>query len=166
MAEVQGPGLQRSSVVYYEGRKRQLLSFATSLSLPTVVVSRLTSCKMRDFSVLYSKDLTILKVKVAEVFGLERLVRMSEIPSSPDMISTPRSVRLSICVGIGYQPLSPTYLFFGAIGTTKRTGTLIPQSKSDPCSPCDRKPKLCQSPTSGGCFRRFAGPLEIDYIML
>ena len=74
----------------HEERKRELLSFAISLSLPTVVVSRLTSCKTRDFSVLYSKDLTILNVKVADVFGLERLVRTSEIPPSSDMIPTPR----------------------------------------------------------------------------
>ena len=52
-----------------------------------MVVSRLTSCKTRDFSVLYSKDLIILNVKVADVFGLERLVRVSEIAPSPDMIS-------------------------------------------------------------------------------
>jgi hypothetical protein len=38
-----------------------------------VVVSRLTSCKTRDFSVLYSKDLIILNVKVADVFGLDKV---------------------------------------------------------------------------------------------
>lgn len=64
-------------------------SFAISLSLPTVVASRLMSCKTRDFSVLYSKDLIILNVNVADVFGLARFVRTSEIAPSPDaMIST------------------------------------------------------------------------------
>ena len=55
-----------------------------------MVVSRLTSCRTRDFSVLYSKDLIILNVKVADVFGLERLVRTSEISPSSDMGSVSR----------------------------------------------------------------------------
>ena len=73
-----------------------------------MVVSRLTSCRTRDFSVRYSKDLIILKVKVAEVFGLERLVRVSEVPSSLDMIST-RSNESSVIGGIYlYPPTSPS----------------------------------------------------------
>jgi hypothetical protein len=53
-----------------------------------VVASRFTSCKTRDFSVLYSKDLIILNVIVADVFGLARFVRTSEIVPSSDMGST------------------------------------------------------------------------------
>ena len=89
-----------------------------------MVVSRLTSCKTRDFSVLYSKDLTILNVKVADVFGLERLVRTSEISPSPDMISTPRSDEPS-----GYRwdgsPALPAYLFVGVIDAITRVGTAV-----------------------------------------
>lgn len=55
-----------------------------------MVVSRLTSCKTRDFSVLYSKDLIILNVSVADVFGLVRFVRTSEIIASPDICSASR----------------------------------------------------------------------------
>ena len=75
----------------HQERKRELLSFAISLSLPTVVSSRFTSCRTRDFSVLYSKDFITLNVNVAEVFGLARLVRTSEISPSPDMVSTSNS---------------------------------------------------------------------------
>ena len=90
MAEGQIPGSQESSAIREE-RKGKLHSFAISLSLPTVVASRLTSCKTRDLSVLYSKDLIILSVNVADVFGLTRFVRRSEIAPSPDMVSTSKT---------------------------------------------------------------------------
>ena len=90
-----------------------------------MVVSRLTSCRTRDFSVLYSKDLTILNVKVEDVFGLERLVRTSEVPPSPDMIPTDRAIRQIIDkIPVSLHPLT-RQLFFGVIDMTTRTGTLI-----------------------------------------
>lgn len=93
--------------------------------------SRLTSCKTRDFSVLYSKDLITLNVKVADVFGLERLVRMSEISPSPDMISTSRSNDPSGCQwGVGIS--LPTHLFSGVIGVMTRAATLFFRSGDVP----------------------------------
>ena len=91
-----------------------------------MVVSRLTSCRTRDFSVLYSKDLTILNVKVEDVFGLERLVRTSEVPPSPDMIPTDRRAIRQIIdkIPVSLHPLT-RQLFFGVIDMTTRTGTLI-----------------------------------------
>lgn len=56
-----------------------------SLSWPTVVVSRLMLCRTRDFSVLYSKDLIMRNVRVADVMGMARLVRTSDI--APDMVA-------------------------------------------------------------------------------
>ena len=56
-----------------------------------MVTSRLISCKTRDFSVLYSKDLIILSVNVADVFGLARFVRTAEVAPSSDMVSTSRA---------------------------------------------------------------------------
>ena len=56
-----------------------------------MVASRLTSCMTRDFSVLYSKDLIILNVNVADVFGLARFVKTSEIAPSPDMAATSKA---------------------------------------------------------------------------
>lgn len=46
-----------------------------------MVVSRFMSCKTRLFSVLYSKDLIMRRVSVADVRGLARLVRTSEMSS-------------------------------------------------------------------------------------
>ena len=40
--------------------------------------------RTRDFSVRNSKDLIMRRVRVADVFGTARFVRMSEI--SPDMV--------------------------------------------------------------------------------
>lgn len=88
----QRPSSLESSAIYEE-RKDELLSFAISLRPSTVVISRFILCKTRDFSVLYSKDLIILNVNVADVFGLARFVRTSEVAPSPDMVSVSETRR-------------------------------------------------------------------------